>query len=127
MWLTITSGASGSGNGAVGYLVAANTGATVLPGGNAGRNTEFVPGQKNWNMALTKSIRFNERFNLQLRADAFNVFNTPQYGNPSISPFSPTQSGISANVATSPAGRFLQPQFADGGGRVMRYELRLRF
>jgi hypothetical protein len=27
MWLTITSGASGSGNGAVGYLVAANTGA----------------------------------------------------------------------------------------------------
>lgn len=107
--------------------VAANTGATVLPGGNAGRNTEFVPGQKNWNMSLSKSIRLNERFNLQLRADAFNVFNTPQYGNPSISPFSPTQQGISANVATSPAGRFLQPQFADGGGRVMRYELRLRF
>jgi hypothetical protein len=30
-------------------------------------------------------------------------------------------------VNTAPAGQFLQPQFADAGGRVLRYNLKLTF
>jgi len=45
----------------------------------------------------------------------------------SISPFSPLPAGPSANVATTGAGSFLQPQFGDGGGRVVRYLLKLSF
>jgi len=30
-------------------------------------------------------------------------------------------------VTASPANRFLLPQFADGGGRVIRYQLKLVF
>ena len=107
--------------------VNANTGLASILGNIAGRNTEFVPGQKNWNVALTKIIRLGEFRSFEIRGDAFNVFNTPQYGTPSISNFSPAQAGISANVFTSLPGRFLAPQFGDGGGRVLRYELRLRF
>ena len=31
---------------------------------------------------MFKSTRFNERFNLQFRAEAFNLTNTPVFGTP---------------------------------------------
>ncbi|MBL8293120.1 MAG: TonB-dependent receptor, partial [Bryobacterales bacterium] len=95
--------------------------------GNAGRNLEFTPGINNFNIAVTKSIRLTEGWQLQLRGDSYNVFNHPQYASPSVSPFAGGPQAIAANVFSSPAGQFLQPRFADGGGRVLRYELRLRF
>lgn len=107
--------------------LSAHTGPNPADGGNAGRNTEFTPGINNFDFSLTKSIKVREKVMLRFRADAFNVFNHPQYGFPSISPFSPGQGTISANVFGTPAGRFLAPEFADGGGRVMRYEIRLIF
>jgi hypothetical protein len=64
---------------------------------------------------------------LQFRTEFFNLFNHPQYGNLSISPFAPATAGPSATVFTSPAGRFLRPEFGDGGGRVIRYLLKLTF
>jgi len=101
-------------------------GTTPLRPGYASRGTDFLPGINNWNFALSKTIRLTERFNLQFRADTFNILNHPQYGTPSVSAFSPAQTGIQGAI-TAAVGRFLQPQFADGGGRVMRYEMRLRF
>lgn len=95
--------------------------------GNAGRNLEFTPGINNFNVAVTKEIRLTEGWRLQLRGDSFNVFNHPQYASPSVSPFAGGPQAVPASVFGSAAGQFLRPQFADGGGRVMRYELRLRF
>jgi hypothetical protein len=34
---------------------------------------------------------------------------------------------MSANVFTSPAGRFLNSNVLDGGGRVIRYQLKFLF
>ncbi|MBI4873405.1 MAG: TonB-dependent receptor [Acidobacteria bacterium] len=50
--------------------------------GNAGRN--YFRGDRwfNTDMSLLKRIRFNERMNLELRADATNVTNTPSFGFP---------------------------------------------
>jgi len=59
--------------------------------------------------------------------EAFNVFNHRQYGVQSISQFDSGTTTISANVFTSPAGRFLSPGFADGGARVIRYQLKFIF
>jgi hypothetical protein len=56
-----------------------------------------------------------------------NIFNHPQYGTGSVSPFSPAGSGPSATVFTSPAGGFLKVENGDGGGRVVRYQLKLIF
>jgi len=43
--------------------------------GNAGRGIIFGPPTKRVDFTLTKNLRFSERFRLQLRGEAFNVFN----------------------------------------------------
>ena len=95
--------------------------------GTLGRNTERTKGINNFDFTVQKEVRVREGLGLNFRAEFFNIFNHPQYGAGSISPFSPAGSGPSANVFTSPAGQFLQPQFGDGGGRVIRYLLKLTF
>jgi hypothetical protein len=50
--------------------------------GNAGRNILRGPGRVNVDFSLFKDIRLSERFNLQYRAEFFNLFNTPQFGLP---------------------------------------------
>jgi carboxypeptidase family protein/TonB-dependent receptor-like protein len=95
--------------------------------GTAGRNTERTNGINNFDFAVQKQFRFTERLWLQFRTDFFNVFNHPQYGTQSVSPFAPTTAGPAASVFNTAGGQFLQPQFGDGGGRVIRYLLKLTF
>jgi hypothetical protein len=102
--------------------------ANPAPTGNLGRNVGGrVPGINNFNVNFFKSIKIAERINVEFRTEMFNIWNHPQYGVPSVSYFSPGAGNIAASVQTSPAGRFLQPQFMDGGGRVIRYQLKLIF
>ena len=49
--------------------------------GNVGRDTLRGPGQFNIDMSLIKMTRFN-RFNLELRVEAFNILNHPQFQGP---------------------------------------------
>ncbi len=51
--------------------------------GNCRRRYFHGPGLNNFNMALLKTISFTEVKELQLRFEAFNVFNHAQFGNPS--------------------------------------------
>jgi len=106
-----------------------NNGVQRTRSGNAGRNTERGPGLKNWDVNAIKNIRLSERFQMQFRAEFYNIFNTPQYGTTSVSPFAPSQSlqTIAANVASSQPGLFMNATALDGGGRVIRWQLRLRF
>jgi hypothetical protein len=57
--------------------------------GNSGRNTVIGPPLFNVDSSVKKDMRFTEQLNLQLRLDAFNVFNHPNFGSPG--------SGLSAN------------------------------
>jgi hypothetical protein len=45
----------------------------------------------------------------------------------SSSAFASGSTTVSASVFGSPAGRFLNPSFADGGGRVVRFQLKFLF
>jgi len=104
------------------------SGTVPRPSGNAARNTERVPGIKNWNLNLLKTVNVTERFRFEFRTEFYNLFNTPQYTTPSVSPFAPGAQGLVANsVSASPDGRFLRPEFLDGGGRVIRYQLKFMF
>ena len=47
--------------------------------GNLPFNALRGPGSQNWNMALHKVFTFTEHSNLELRAEAFNVFNHTQW------------------------------------------------
>ena len=103
--------------------IAAGAGRT----GTLGRNTERTRGINNFDFTVQKQFRLTERTALQFRTEFFNLFNHPQFGSLSVSPFAPATAGPSANVINTASGQFLQPQFGDGGGRVIRYLLKLTF
>ncbi|MEN3326060.1 MAG: hypothetical protein V7638_867 [Acidobacteriota bacterium] len=71
-----------------------NTAAFAFPApgtfGNAGRNILEGPGYQNVNMSILKNTRFSERVNLQFRAEAFNLFNHPNFNLPDNFLGSPT-------------------------------------
>ena len=64
-----------------------STGAFANPGpqqwGNSGRNILQGPGTKNVDFSVFKTVPLHEAANLQLRAEFFNLLNTPQFNNPS--------------------------------------------
>jgi len=90
---------------------------TGFPNANTiGRNTERSNWVKNFDMNIFKLFRFTERFKLEYRVEAFNVFNHPQFtGAPP------------RNVVSSLAGQFRDFNQLNGGGRTMRMGLKLIF
>jgi hypothetical protein len=50
--------------------------------GDSGRRFFHGPGINNWDFALLKDTMINERFNIQFRAEFFNIFNHTQFLTP---------------------------------------------
>src|SRR5436190_527360 len=50
--------------------------------GNVGRNPLLGPGAVNLDFSLFRTVKITERFDLQLRVDAANLFNSPHFNNP---------------------------------------------
>jgi carboxypeptidase family protein/TonB-dependent receptor-like protein len=75
--------------------------------GTVGRNYLSGPGFFNLDAALSKSVRFTERYNLDLRLEAFGVTNTPQF-------FFASNGGNSAGI-TLGSSSFGQITSASGG------------
>ncbi len=81
------------GNGFLQYLPAA-TCTTARPGciflggtnvnafGNLGRNVLIGPGFEDIDLAFQKTTTISERFRIQIRGDAFNLMNHPNFGQP---------------------------------------------
>jgi len=121
------------------YFIANPAYTPGLPGsiprvGTLGRNTERTPGLNNFNVNLLKRTRISEAKTIEFRTEFYNIFNHPQYGTGSVSPFAPSgnPSGsnfIPANTTGSVAGLFLKVNTpnSDGGGRVIRYQLKFIF
>jgi len=55
---------------------------TIVGYGNVGRNTLLGPGTVNLDFSLFRTVNITERFGLQLRVDAANLFNSPHFNNP---------------------------------------------
>ena len=53
--------------------------------GSLGRNVIIGPGFADVDLSLLKNTRIHERYNVQFRADAFNLFNHPNFGQPNRS------------------------------------------
>jgi type 1 fimbria pilin len=70
--------------------------------GNEGRGALVGPALIDFDMALSKSIAITERLKLQFRAEAFNIFNRPNFALPSQNVYSAS----GAVVAT--AGQIVQ-------------------
>ena len=54
--------------------------------GNAGRDILFGPGRTNLDTSLFKDFRPLEQLTVQFRAEAFNLMNHPQFGQPEMAP-----------------------------------------
>ena len=65
--------------------------------GNSGRNILRGPGSTNLDAGLSRDFRLQERIRLQFRAEAFNLFNHPNFGLPGMAVGSPT-AGIIGSV-----------------------------
>ena len=50
--------------------------------GNLGKDVFTGPGINNWDMVVAKTTKITERFNLEFRAEAYNVFNRPEFSQP---------------------------------------------
>ncbi len=84
--------------------------------GNVGRNTMRGPGVVNTDLSLFRTFRLTERFNLQFRAESFNLSNTPHFSNPN------------GSVNSSNFGKILSTQSnADAVGRSREFRFGLRF
>jgi len=57
--------------------------------GNSGRNILRAPGFANIDFGLARDFLFHERLRLQVRAEAFNLFNHPNFGLPAMQVGSP--------------------------------------
>jgi hypothetical protein len=89
--------------------------------GNAPRDVARAPGLWQTDLGLSKRIPLRERYHLQFRAEAFNIFNRAQFGAPDGN-FSdgPGEFGvITQPVNTTPIGM--------GTPRQIQFALRLEF
>jgi carboxypeptidase family protein/TonB-dependent receptor-like protein len=85
--------------------------------GNVGRNTMRGPGVVNLDMSLFRTFKLAQKLDLQFRAEAFNVTNTPHFGLPD------------GDVNSSNFGQILSlnSDLAAGASRQFRFGLRLSF
>ncbi|HUC53450.1 MAG TPA: carboxypeptidase-like regulatory domain-containing protein [Candidatus Cybelea sp.] len=91
------------------------------------RDLIYQPGFQNWNMGLFKTIPINERFRFQFRAEAYNVWNHPNWcGNSGCSGttnigLNPTNTATFGKVLSKGSGSSGQ------GERNLQLSLRLFF
>jgi hypothetical protein len=91
--------------------------------GNLGRNTLTGPAFVDFDLALDKMIRITETVRVEFRAEAFNIFNHPNFGLPVATLFS----GIDQNgngIPNPAAGQILGTV---GTARELQFALKLRF
>ncbi len=82
------------------------TGLAAIPYLGAPRGQTYGPGYNRTDTSLFKSFPTFREQNLQIRADVFNLFNTPGYGNPS-------NGGISSNGGLITSARNFQANTPD--------------
>jgi hypothetical protein len=85
---------------------------------NLGRNTFLGPGYWNADVSVFKNIRLSDRFNLQSRVEAFNVFNHTNFSLTSSS------SGVAHNDISNPQFGRAQGTFSP---RNLQLALKLSF
>jgi hypothetical protein len=70
--------------------------------GNSARNLLFGPGYFNWDTALYKHTRITERFDLEFRAEFFNVLNHPSFNPPASDISVASQVGRITSTSNTP-------------------------
>jgi hypothetical protein len=92
----------------------------VAPGnafGAVGRNSFVGPGFENVDLALIKNTKISERINFQIRMDAFDLLNHPNYGQPNGT--------VGPNLGIITSTRF--PTGDSGSSRQLQVAAKIKF
>ena len=95
-------------------------GQNVYHFGNLGRNAVTGPNFKDVDMSLTKTTKITEHLSNEFRVEAFDLFNHPNLGNPSV-----RGAVTSANFGVISATRF--PNGDSGSARQLQFALKFIF
>jgi hypothetical protein len=87
--------------------------------GNLGRNAFRGPRVAQLDLGVSKFVAINERVNVRLRADLFNVTNRAQYGAPNADVSAPNFGSITTTLSSYATGR--------GTPRELQISLRIAF
>jgi hypothetical protein len=87
------------------FAVPGNIAQGIFAYGNAGRNILRGPHMFNTDMSLFKSFQIRERMKFTFRAEAFNIWNNPEFANPSANIEAATFGNI---TSTSVGSRVMQ-------------------
>jgi len=123
----IPTGYSPAANGNIQYFPSAAC-TTPTPGciflvanhfGNLGRNAVIGPGFEDVDFSLYKTTKVNERLGTQFRADFFNLFNHPNFGQPNL---------VVSTAANNTFGQISSTRFPVGdSGSSRQIQLALKF
>ena len=99
--------------------------------GNLGRNALAGFGAAQVDLTLRRQFRLHERLSLQARADFFNIFNHPNFGNPInylTSPqFGQSTQMLASGLGSGGSGGGLNSLYQIGGPRSAQLALKLQF
>jgi hypothetical protein len=93
--------------------------------GNLGRNNIIGPGYVDTDIGILKNTRINERFNLQFRAELFNLFNHANFSLPSGAAFN--SGSVFSNYQATPNATANQITAIIGNSRQTQFSLKLLF
>jgi len=97
--------------------------------GNLGRNAFVGPGWEDVDVSVVKNTKITERLNVQFRADAFDLLNHPNFGQPTALPGTlsgaPFPGGAVTTFATVSNTRF--PGGDSGSSRQLQLALKVQF
>jgi len=89
--------------------------------GTTGRNIYSGPGLFSLNGSISRRIDLTERYHLDIRAEAFNLTNTPEFSNPNTSL---TSSSCGYVTGTLGSGTGVN---GTGGGRACQLSIKVTF
>ena len=103
--------------------------------GTMGRNIFRDSGFHNWDLSVTKQMKFQERLTAQFRAEFFNILNHPNFANPYGGPSGfglgtyadPSQPGQFGCGCATPDQAGSNPVLGNGGNRAVQLGLKLIF
>lgn len=111
-----------------------NRAAFIIPvgrQGNLGRNALRGFGLWQLDLALRRQFQLTDRVNLQLRAEAFNIFNHPNFGDPerqlSFANFGVATAMLGRSLGAGGSNGGFNPLYQVGGPRSIQLALKLAF
>ena len=109
------------------FRIPPGTGNNFARQGTLGRNVVRLPGIHQVNISLRRRFKLSEELNLQVQADAFNLFNHPLFGQYDSNITSSTFGRPTRTLNSSLSIGGLSPLYQIGGPRSMQFSLKLTF